>query len=469
MSGPEFLLLFSNFIILVFYIVLHVFYLFLLVASVWGAYVHPLRVRLAAFDRQAASVVSPPVSLLIPAYNEEKTIVESIRALLGLRYPHFTVIAINDGSTDGTLEEMMRCFSLRRASIAFNPLLPTRPLRGIYLSTLESRLVVIDKVNGGKSDALNAGINLARTPWICSVDADSVLEEDALLRVMRPVVEDERVVASSGIVRILNGCSVAGGRVTRIRLPRSPLTVFQIVEYLRGFLQGRLGWSWFNGLTIISGAFGAFRTDILRAVGGYSGQTVAEDMEVVVRVHRYCRDQQTPYRILFVPDPVCWTEVPESWPALSRQRRRWQRGLAEVLRLHRDALFRYGMIGWLVLPYFLLELVAPVMEIAGFICVPVAYKMGWLSIHYLTLYLILAFLMGTMLSLWAVLVEEFTYRRYTLWSELARLIRYSLVEHFGFHQLVLGWRLLGLVDYLRGRREWGAQRRVGFQTRPVRP
>jgi len=469
MGGPEFLLLFSNFIILVFYILLHIFYLFLLVASVWGAYVHPLRVRLAAFDRQAASVVSPPVSLLIPAYNEEKTIVESIHALLGLRYPDFTVIAINDGSTDGTLEELMRCFSLRRTSIAFNPLLPTRPLRGIYLSTLESRLVVIDKVNGGKSDALNAGINLVRTPWICSVDADSVLEEDALLRVMRPVLEDARVVASSGIVRILNGCSVAGGRVTRVRLPRPPLTVFQIVEYLRGFLQGRLGWSWFNGLTIISGAFGAFRSDILRAVGGYSGQTVAEDMEVVVRIHRYCRDQQMRYRILFVPDPVCWTEVPESRSALSRQRRRWQRGLAEVLRLHRDAFFRYGIVGWLVLPYFLLELVAPVMEIAGFICIPVAYRMGWLSTHYLILYLILALLMGTMLSLWAVLVEEFTYRRYTSWGELARLIRYALVEHFGFHQLVLGWRLLGLVDYLRGRREWGAQRRVGFRARPVRP
>lgn len=467
MSWFEFPLLFANFIVLAFYLLLHAFYLFLLFASVYGGYRQPRHVRLATFDRQYASITSPPVTWLVPAYNEEKTIVESVRALLGLRYPRLTVIVINDGSTDGTLEELMRAFSLRRANLVYHPQLPTRAVLGVYLSTLDARLRVIDKANGGKSDALNAGINLTRTPWVCSVDADSVLEEDALLRVMRPALEDARVVATSGIVRVVNGCTVGGGRVTHVRLPRTHLGIFQVVEYLRGFLQGRLGWSWLNDLLIISGAFGVFRTDVVRAIGGYTGTTVAEDMEIVVRIHRYFRDRREEYRVVFVPDPVCWTEVPEARAILGRQRRRWHRGLAEVLRLHQDAFFRlrYGALGWLILPYFILELLAPVMEIAGFICVPLAWGMGWLSVHYLILYLILAFFMGVMFSLWGVLVEEFTYRRYTSWRELMHLIGYALIEHFGYHQLVLGWRLQGLYDYLRGRREWGTQRRTGFRPR----
>lgn len=467
MSWLEFTLRFANYAILGFYLLLHAFYLFLLVVSALRAYQQPRRVRSATFDRQEQSITSPPVSLLVPAHNEEQTIVENVRALLGIRYPYLTVIAVNDGSTDGTLDELIRSFSLRRASIVYEPALPTQPVLGVYLSTLDPRLLVIDKANGGKSDALNAGINLAHTPWVCSVDADSILEEDSILRVMRPVLEDARVVATSGIVRIANGCAVAGGRVTRVRLPRTRLAILQIVEYLRGFLQGRLGWSWLNGLLVISGAFGVFRTDILRAVGGYSPATVAEDMEVVVRIHRYCRDLRLDYRILFVPDPVCWTEVPETRRQLARQRRRWQRGLAEVLRLHGEAFFRprYGIIGSLVFPYFVLELIAPVMEISGFICIPIAWKMGLLSVHYMVLYLLLAFLAGMLLSFWAVLIEEFTYRRYVSWRELARLIGYALVEHFGYHQLVLGWRLQGLYDYFRGRREWGAQRRVGFRAR----
>ncbi|MFQ5817676.1 MAG: glycosyltransferase [Terriglobia bacterium] len=467
MTWAEFLLLFVNFLVLAFYLLLHAFYLFLLFVSLYGVYAQPRRVRLAAFDRQYESVTSPPVSLLVPAHNEEATIVESVRALLGMRYRGLAVIVINDGSTDATLEELLRAFSLRRASLVYEPLLATRPVLGIYLSTLDPRLCVIDKVGGGKSDALNAGINLARTPWVCSVDADSVLEEDALLRIMRPVLEDARVVATSGIVRIANSCTVGGGRVTRVRLPSRPLVVFQVIEYLRGFFQGRLGWSWLNGLMIISGAFGVFRTDVLRAVGGYSGKTVAEDMDIVVRIHRYFRERREAYRVVFVPDPVCWTEVPESRLLLARQRRRWQRGLTEVLLLHRELFFRprYGILGWLACPYFALEVVAPVMEIAGFIAVPVAWKLGWLSGHDVILYLILAFFLGLMFSLWAVLTEEFTYRRYTSWWELARLMGYALVEHFGYHQLVLTWRLQGLYDYLRGRREWGAQERLGFHSR----
>lgn len=469
MTLADFILLIVNVFIFSFFILLHVFYLFLLVASVYGAYVQPRRARLLVPGQLLDSVATPPVTLLVPAHNEQAGIVESLNALLGLRYPRLEVIVINDGSTDRTLEELIGSFSLRRVDLFLPPTaLPTEPVHGLYLSTLEPRLLVIDRAAGGKSDALNAGLNFCRTPWVCTVDADSILEEDALLRALRPAIEDARVVATSGIVRIANGCRVAGGRVLRVELPREKLPVFQVVEYLRGFLQGRLGWSWLNGLLIISGAFGVFRTDVLRAVGGYARDTVAEDMDVVVRIHRQLRQRREPYRVLFVPDPVCWTEVPATAAALARQRRRWQRGLTEVLVKHRPLFLRprMGLLGWLVFPYFLLELIAPAVELLGIVLVPVVWWFGWLSTQAFILYLILAFLVGTLFSLWAVLIEEFTYRRYTAWRELGRLLLFALVEHVGYHQMVLWWRLRGTIDYFRGRREWGAQRRAGFRRRP---
>ena len=467
MSWGEIILLIANVLIFGFYILLHLFYFFLVLVSIGGAYVQPRRARLLVPERLLDSVTTPPVTLLVAAHNEEATIVESVQALLGLHYPRLEVMVINDGSTDNTLEELIRRFSLRRDDLFYQKLLPTEAVHGFYVSTTDPRLVVVDKDQGGKSDALNTGINLCWTPWMCTVDADSILEDDSLLRALRPAIEDDQVVASSGIVRIANGCRVAGGRVVRVGLPSERLALFQVIEYLRGFLEGRLGWSWLNGLLIISGAFGLFRTDVVRAIGGYARDTVAEDMDVVVRIHRHFRERREPYQVLFVPDPVCWTEVPSTFGSLARQRRRWHRGLAEVLSRHRGLFFRrrMGALGWFVLPYFFLELIAPLVELLGMVLVPVLWWLGWLSTTAFILYLLLAFFVGTLFSLWAVLIEEFTYRRYTSWGELGRLLLYALVEHVSYHQLVLWWRARGIVDFFRGRREWGAQRRAGFRRR----
>ncbi|MFQ5723312.1 MAG: glycosyltransferase [Terriglobia bacterium] len=469
MTAGELLSLVVSVAILGFFVLIHLFYFFLLLASFAGAYRQPRRARLLVPEQVLDSITTPPVTLLVPAHNEQASIIESVHALLALRYPRLQVIVINDGSTDNTLGELVPSFSLRRADLLAPPGVPTEPIRGVYLSRLEPCLLVLDKEPGGKSDALNAGLNYCRTPWVCTVDADSLLEEDALVRALRPALEDERVVATSGIVRIANGCRVAGGRVVQVGLPRETLAAFQVVEYLRGFLQGRLGWSWLNGLLIISGAFGLFRTDVLRAIGGYARDTVAEDMEVVVRIHAYFRARRQPYRVLFVPDPVCWTEAPATAAGLARQRRRWQRGLAEVLAKHARLFFRprLGLLGWLVLPYYVLELLAPAVELGGLLVVPLFWWLGWLSTNVLFFYLVLAFLVGTVFSLWAILIEEFTYRRYTSWIDLARLILFGLADHFGYHQVVLWWRFQGLVEFFRGRREWGAQRRVGFRRRPA--
>ncbi len=280
--------------------------------------------------------------------------------------------------------------------------------------------------------------------------------------------------ASSGVIRVANGCQVAGGRVTRVQLPRRWLrgwvVMMQVVEYLRGFMQGRLGWSWLNGVVIIAGAFGVFRTEVLRQVGGYSSAVVAEDMEIVVRIHRYLRRQRQPYRIVFVSDPVCWTEVPPALSPLARQRRRWHRGLAQVLWLHQDLLCQpsMGVVGFFVLPYFVLELIAPLVEVLGYVMVPVTWALGWLSWEAFRLYLILAFLLGIFLSFWAVLLGDFSYRRYTSWKDVVKLLAYALLEFPATHLIMVTWRLQGGYEFLRKRKEWGAQQRIGFRAHPTR-
>lgn len=465
MATLQYLFITFSIVILSYYLLLHLYYFFLLMVSFREVWVQPRLDELLVPTQLETSPETPPVSVIVPAHNEEATITESVQALLGLRYPKLQIVVVNDGSRDGTLTALIQSFSLRRADVTYHSLLPSEPVRGIYLSNIEPRLLVIDKVQGGKSDALNAGVNLCESPWICSVDADSILEEEALLRIMRWAIEDDRVVACSGIVRVVNGCRVAGGRVVKVSLPSKPLVTFQVVEYLQAFMEGRLGWSRLNALLIISGAFGLFRTDVIRAINGYSRETIAEDMEVVVRIHRYFREQRKPYRVLFLPDPVCWTEAPTQVSELRQQRQRWQHGLAEVLNMHRDLFFRprMGRVGWLAMPYFLLELVDPVFELFGFIVIPLAWAMGWVELEILLLFIALALLMGIVFDIAGVLLEEISYRRYTAWRDLARLLFYALVKHIGYQQLLTWFRMEGLFRFMRGRRGWGKQVRVGFR------
>ena len=333
------------------------------------------------------SDVAPPISVLVPAYNEELTVVESVRSLLALEYPSFEVIVVNDGSRDGTLEALTRGFGLIPASRVFEEAAPHQPLRAIYTSPDHPRLLVADKMNGGKADALNAAINLSRAPLLCAIDADSLLEADALLRAVGPFVEDpERTIAVGGAIRILNGSRVVAGRVVDIRLPKTLLGRIQIVEYLRAFLMARLAWSQIGVLLIVSGAFGLFRRNEVVAVGGYTLGTVGEDLDLVIKLHRKMREENRDYRISFLPEPVCWTEAPETLAVLGRQRSRWQRGALECFFRHRDMMFdrRYGRVGWLGIGHmFAVDILGPVGEILGYLAIPLFWSLGILSGDYL--------------------------------------------------------------------------------------
>jgi cellulose synthase/poly-beta-1,6-N-acetylglucosamine synthase-like glycosyltransferase len=414
------------------------------------------------------SEVAMPISLLAPAFNEEATIVESVRSLLALQYPDFEVIVVNDGSKDRTLEVLTEAFGLRPVARAYESQVPHKPVLGLYGSSRHSRLLVVDKQNGGKADALNAGISVCRTPLFCAIDADSVLEPDALLRVVQPFVDDPvNTIAAGGTIRIANGCKVRAGRVVEVGLPTRLLPLLQVIEYLRAFLMARLAWSELNALILISGAFGIFRRAEAVEVGGYTLGTVGEDLEIIVKLHRLMRARKRPYRISFIPEPVCWTEAPETLAVLGRQRSRWQRGALETFFKHKDMLFgrRYGRIGIVGMGNMLLvDVIGPVVEVVGYLLVPIFWALGLLNVAYLLAFVAVTFTFGIAVSVGSLILEELELRRVTGPAGLLALLAAAVVENLGYRQLNNLWRIRGWWQFLRKSEAWGTMTRRGFAT-----
>lgn len=413
----------------------------------------------------AESELSTPVSILLPAYDEAPVIVDSVRSLLASGYRELEVVVVNDGSRDGTLEALLEAFSMVPVERVPRARLVTAPIHGVYRSPQEKRLVVVDKDNGGKADALNAGLCYARFPLFCAVDSDTILERDALARLVWQFQYEPSTVAVGGIVRIANGSTVEGSSVTDVRTPRRLLVNLQIVEYLRAFLTGRTGWSRLGMLLIVSGAFGLFRREVVIEAGGYDTETVGEDAELVFRLHRFCRERRRPYRISFIADPVCWTEAPADRRALARQRDRWQRGLIQSMWKHRDMIGRrrYGAVGTVALPYFLVfEAIGPLVEIVGYAVVPASWAVGALDAWMALLFMLLAGTYGLILSFGALRIEERAFQRYARWSCLARLMLAAVVENFGYRQWITWIRARAYWTLLRGGHSWGDMIRTGF-------
>ena len=450
-----------------YYAASNVIYVFLLIAAVRKSRSHQQRLSSLRLENLFQSSFTPPISLIVPAHNEAAGIVESIASLLELQYPRLEVVVVNDGSSDDTLERIGRSYQLVPAHMLYVAEIPTAPVKRLYKSLANRNLLVVDKKSAGnKADAINAGLNVCTSPFVCVVDADSLLERDSLMRIVSGIFSDPgSVVAAGGIVRVLNGCSVVQGRLREVRLPRRPVEIIQVVEYLRAFLVGREAWAYFNMLPIISGAFGIFRRDLVLRIGGFRTQAIGEDVDLVMRLHRYLRQQGMNYRISFVPDPTCWTEVPSDLKSLARQRARWQQGLLDALWRNRDMLFRrrYGRIGFFLLPYlWVFELFEPVMELAGYLTIAVAALMGSLSLSLAFEFLLFGYAFATALSVGGVMLEEITYRRYSDWRDVLRLLVYCFVEHFPYRQLNLLWRLQGMWRHLRRQTSWGEMKRTGL-------
>ncbi|MBC7086983.1 MAG: glycosyltransferase family 2 protein [Tissierellales bacterium] len=453
-----------NFFIIFYVFIINFIYFIQLIFAIFNLYEYVEKIKYSDYKNYIVSDNMIPTSILVAAYNEENTIVNNVDSLLALKYPMFEVVVINDGSKDNTLEDLKRHFELEKINKPIHKRVETKKVRGIYESKKYSNLIVIDKENGGKADALNAGVNISSYPIVASIDADSILESDALVRVVMPFIKDKNTAAVGGIVRIANGSKIVDGRVVNVNIPKSKLARFQIIEYLRAFLIGRVGWDAINSVLIISGAFGVFRKDILVKVGGYA-HTIGEDMELVLKIHKYSMDNKLNLRVKYIPDPVCWTQAPENLKGLRTQRRRWQVGLMQSLFSYKSMLFnpKYKQIGLFTLPYYwIFEMLGPLVETLGYILIPISYFIGLLNIKYLVLFFSASILYGIILSLGALLLEEYTFNKYPSIKQILILSIFAILENFGFRQLMTLYRTEGLFRYNSLKNKWGSIRRTKF-------
>ncbi|SKA18613.1 sulfatase-like hydrolase/transferase [Sediminibacterium ginsengisoli] len=417
----------------------------------------------------AASVHAPSVSVLAPAYNEGKTIVENVRSLLSIYYTHLEVIVINDGSKDDGLEQLIAAYDLEKTEMFIDVKLPCKEIKAVYKSrnSIYHKLLVVDKVNGGKADALNAGINVSSNDILVCIDVDCILEQDALLKMIKPFMEqtDKRVIATGGVVRIANSCIIEDGRLIKVKLAEDYLPRIQILEYIRAFLLGRMAWTRLNGLMLISGAFGAFDKEIAVKCGGYNHNTVGEDMELVVRMRRYMEEKNEPYVVTYIPDPLCWTEAPSTFRILGRQRNRWIRGTYETLKFHKVMFFnpRYRLLGMLSYPYwFFFEMCAPVVEFLGFIGFFIFALTGYLDWQFFIAFLLFITCFGYLYSAFAILMEVLTFNQYKRRVDIFRLLITGLSEPFYYHPFVVWSAIRGYLDLIKKKKGWGEMTRQGF-------
>lgn len=470
--------------VLSYFVVLNSIYLVLtlLAAVSFGRYLR--RLDYAGHEDVFANPLTPGVSVIVPAYNEEAGIVDAVRAMLSLRYPLFELIIVDDGSTDSTFALLDENFDLVEVPQSTHGNIEVvGQILSVHVPRNGEQIVVVRKENTkSRADALNAGLNISRMPLVCMIDADSLLDPEALLRVAKPFVDDpDHVVATGGVVRPANGCSVDRGEILDVRMPKKWIARIQVVEYLRSFLLGRTGWSTLSGLLIISGAFGMFRRELVLDVGGLDRHCMGEDAELVTKIHNHLRtNKRRDYRVVFVSEPVCWTEVPESREVLARQRRRWSRGLAEALWKHKRMMFnpRYGRIGMVVMPYYLIfELLGPIIELLGVLTVTGVITLwgageifgfeNWLiNTRFAVLFAAIALGYGFLLSLAAMTVEEFSFHRMRSWKDVLISFAASMLENIGFRQMHAWWRLKGLWWWVtQGDNSWGAMPRQGFTQR----
>jgi cellulose synthase/poly-beta-1,6-N-acetylglucosamine synthase-like glycosyltransferase len=453
-------------LILIYFLLINTFYLLFNILSLAGILRYRRMITFVRFGEIFRMPIVKPVSVIATAFNEEAGIIESIRSLLSLRYPVFEIIVVNDGSTDATLARLIEAFDLRLSKAVFRKSLQTLPIRGIYRSAAQPKLIVVDKVNGKKADAMNAGLNVARYPLFCATDADSILEKDVLLKVVRPFLEDpERTIGVGAIIRLSNGCIVRDGQVTGVGIPRNWIARFQILEYLRAFLGARLGMSMMRSTLIVSGAFGMFRKDIAMACGGYRAASITEDMDLVVRMQKHMHELKKPFRIQFIPDPICWTQAPESLKDLARQRNRWHRGLIQTLVRFRRMLFnpRYGVAGMFAMPFYaLFEMAGPYIECLGYLLFASHIVLGQVNYPFAVTFFFVAVFYGTFISLLSILLEELSSHRYPRPRDILILTAAGIAENLFYRQYLAVVRAWSLVDYLKGKNAWGAMEKRGF-------
>ncbi|MBF4491175.1 glycosyltransferase family 2 protein [Flavobacterium sp. JLP] len=421
------------------------------------------------YDVLLTSEFAPGLSLIAPAYNESFTIEENIKSLLSLNYNNYQVIVVNDGSKDDSMEILIKTYDLLLTDLNFHHQIETKKIKGIYTSrnAAYKKLIVVDKENGGKADALNVGLNIAHNPYVVCIDVDCILDKDALLKLAKPFLEShgKRIIATGGVVRIANQCVIKNGRLVEVNIPDLMLPRIQVLEYLRAFLLGRMAWGRLDGLLLISGAFGAFDKEIALLSGGYNTKTVGEDMELVVRMRRYMLENKIPYSVSYIPDPLCWTEAPEDFKIFKKQRSRWMRGTIETLIFHKKMFLnpKYKMLGMLSIPYWaLFEFLAPAIEFTGLLLTFLFIIFGLLNWHFFLLLVLFVYFFAVMFSVIALYSEERTYHKYPKQTDFFKLLLAAFIEPFYFHPISVYAALIGYKEKIKGTNSWGEMTRKGF-------
>ncbi len=414
------------------------------------------------FERYVSSENLLPISLLIPAYNEEENVVSNIKSLMKMEYPHFEIVVVNDGSTDETHRKIIEAFGLYKIEAAVKTSIPTKEVRGYYYNVDYPNLLYIDKENGGKSDALNAGINASSYPLFACLDADSRIEPDSLLKLSIEFLKHTETVVAGGLVRIANGFKIRDGKAGEFSMPQKMIERFQIVEYHRSFLSGRVSWGATNSILIVSGAFAVFRKQAVIEVGGYKTNTIGEDMEIVVRLHRHMRKERRKYKIIFCEDAICWTQGPMSTQDIRGQRRRWQIGLLDTLLSHKGMFLnpRYGVVGLVAIPYhWIFELLGAIVEALGYVLIPFSLLLGELNMFFFICYFLLSVLLGIILSLGSLILEQYTRKTEMTPKQCLALSVYAILENFGYRQMITLFRVEGFLKYRKLRKTWGKIKR----------
>jgi cellulose synthase/poly-beta-1,6-N-acetylglucosamine synthase-like glycosyltransferase len=461
------LVYYADIVFLLYFVAANLGYTVLMVLSLYSVSLHAKYAARKPYRDLADSPVTPPVAIVIAAYNEEAGIVQTVLSLMRLNYPEKELIVIDDGSTDSTLDLLIHRFQLHRMDLIFRESLKSGQPLACYHNPNFPELTLVAMSHGGKSRALNAGINVARSPYFCTVDADCIIERDALLRLMAPVLQfKETVVVSGGIVRIANGCALRDGRLAKVGLPGSWLELCQVVEYIRTFLFGRPGWNMLNANFIASGAFCVLHRESVIKAKGFSSDTVTEDIDMIARVRRCLTQEKRKFKVLFTSDPICWTEGPRNLGMLARQRRRWQLGMTQTLIRNRDMIFNpdYGSTGMLSMPFHLfMETCGCVVEAVGtIVLIPISLIVLRTPLTMFLLFLLLAVAYGTLLSMGSVVLEEITLRRYPRLRDVMTLMAFSVVENIGYRQIVTFFKAFGVLQSFRRKRSWEVVKHEGI-------
>lgn len=454
--------------IIIYAAVMYLSYIFLASLSGFAMKKYKRKNSFVDYNKILSTDFAPSVSLIAPAYNESMTIVDNIKSLLSIHYNNTEIIIVNDGSIDNSLELLIKEYELTKVEMPLEEKLKTKKIRGVYKAknTAYQKLIVVDKENGGKADALNAGINVSRNSLIACIDVDCILEPDSLLKLVKPFMEEKKkVIATGGVIRVANNCDVKDGFLQEVKVPANFFARVQVLEYFRAFLMGRMAWGYMDGLLIISGAFGMFDKETVIRAGGYNTQTVGEDMELLVRMRRVMYDEKIPCKVAFIPDPLCWTEDPQDPKILLRQRNRWTRGTAETLKLHRKMILnpRYGIHGMLSLPFWVLfEWMAPLVEFIGFLTFVLLAILGYVNWIYVGILFGFAYSFAVMFSIFAIFFEERSYQQYRHITSMLKLVITAFLEPVFYHPLTVWSAVKGNFDLLMGKKSWGKMVRTGF-------